>query len=496
MTRRKSLLILIVLLLSLFSVAFSSLPATGNETATLLLFDTSGSMDETDASGMTKMAAAIAAGRQIVNMIEAENRSSSGGAASIGVAHFSNTVDIDQALTEETGSAAAALDNLYSGGGTRMPDGMKLAIEHLSSQSGGKKPILVMLSDGLPTIGLGMDNNVSYEQLTAQVLAQADEAGRLGICIYTIGLGDPGTTTDNGNPSIDEELLREIPRRAGCGEYYNAQTAIQLANIYVDLRHASIGKIMLKQDGQINQGALINVGRVSFSANQEQVLCTLNWPGSKLELVMNDPAGNQVTTNYNGASISSSSTLETIVLVNPNPGDWQVSVAGIDVPEGTTYYHVVCSGREAPATAVPPATPTPGNPGGGGGLPLIFIIIIVAVAGIAFYIMRSGKSGKGLGSSGQTGAVLAGAGGMYNGQQFPVKASFTIGRGSNCDLRINSATVSRMHARINFASGAWRIYDLGSKAGTLVNGQAVQVAHLHSGDRIGIGETNWIFLEK
>lgn len=48
----------------------------------------------------------------------------------------------------------------------------------------------------------------------------------------------------------------------------------------------------------------------------------------------------------------------------------------------------------------------------------------------------------------------------------------TFGRHENCDLRapLHADGVSRVHARFRFEAGRWRVMDLGSRWGTLVNG--------------------------
>ena len=63
-----------------------------------------------------------------------------------------------------------------------------------------------------------------------------------------------------------------------------------------------------------------------------------------------------------------------------------------------------------------------------------------------------------------------------------------VGRGADCSVRIDSATLSRHHARIVLANGEATIEDLGSKNGTVVNGHDVkQPLVLKENDRIQVG---------
>src|SRR5215210_1600552 len=70
----------------------------------------------------------------------------------------------------------------------------------------------------------------------------------------------------------------------------------------------------------------------------------------------------------------------------------------------------------------------------------------------------------------------------------------TLGRALEADVRVNDARASRLHARITTerdgATGAvsYRVSDLGSTNGTLLNGRPVADAALVDGDKLTIGE--------
>jgi DNA-binding winged helix-turn-helix (wHTH) protein len=69
-----------------------------------------------------------------------------------------------------------------------------------------------------------------------------------------------------------------------------------------------------------------------------------------------------------------------------------------------------------------------------------------------------------------------------------------VGRDRDCVVRIDSATLSRHHARIVVTSGENTVEDLGSKNGTYVNGQRVdQRVALNDSDQIQFGSVTMTF---
>jgi diguanylate cyclase (GGDEF)-like protein len=83
------------------------------------------------------------------------------------------------------------------------------------------------------------------------------------------------------------------------------------------------------------------------------------------------------------------------------------------------------------------------------------------------------------------------------GKRVPVgSASFEIGRSPKCDLTLDQEAVSRQHARITYTHGhfdgaeqGYRIRDLGSTNGTLVNDVVAIDAPLVHGDQLKVGRT-------
>ncbi len=76
--------------------------------------------------------------------------------------------------------------------------------------------------------------------------------------------------------------------------------------------------------------------------------------------------------------------------------------------------------------------------------------------------------------------------------------SFIVGRGPN-DVQYaeNKPGVSRVHFEVNQENGAYSIKDLGSKNGTLLNGErlvAYKSYPLNDGDKVKLVQTEFVFL--
>ncbi len=67
-------------------------------------------------------------------------------------------------------------------------------------------------------------------------------------------------------------------------------------------------------------------------------------------------------------------------------------------------------------------------------------------------------------------------------------ASYRIGRDERCELRLDHASVSRVHALLEGGAGGWKVSDLGSKNGLRVEGRRVDAAPLAGTAWFAIGD--------
>jgi pSer/pThr/pTyr-binding forkhead associated (FHA) protein len=88
--------------------------------------------------------------------------------------------------------------------------------------------------------------------------------------------------------------------------------------------------------------------------------------------------------------------------------------------------------------------------------------------------------------------VLRGVSGTYFGKIVPVRGRLVIGRGSECDLILDEAEMSRRHAVIENSDDGIFLRDLGSANGTFVNGVQVRDAVLHPDDQIAFDRNRFL----
>jgi pSer/pThr/pTyr-binding forkhead associated (FHA) protein len=63
-----------------------------------------------------------------------------------------------------------------------------------------------------------------------------------------------------------------------------------------------------------------------------------------------------------------------------------------------------------------------------------------------------------------------------------------IGRGNDCEIRIERDTISRQHARIFRAPDGWYVEDLDSRNGVFVNDMPVRRSILYNNDFLKVGD--------
>jgi pSer/pThr/pTyr-binding forkhead associated (FHA) protein len=68
------------------------------------------------------------------------------------------------------------------------------------------------------------------------------------------------------------------------------------------------------------------------------------------------------------------------------------------------------------------------------------------------------------------------------------KPRVTIGRGKDSEVVIDDPSISHQHAALELGSNGYRVRDLGSTNGVVVNGARMALAELKHGDRVALGQ--------
>lgn len=85
-------------------------------------------------------------------------------------------------------------------------------------------------------------------------------------------------------------------------------------------------------------------------------------------------------------------------------------------------------------------------------------------------------------------AALICISGRSIGQMFLLaRDEVTLGRAPECDIFLDDEGVSRHHAKVVRADGAWLLVDVGSTNGTFYDGERIDVLTLSDGDQVHVG---------
>lgn len=86
--------------------------------------------------------------------------------------------------------------------------------------------------------------------------------------------------------------------------------------------------------------------------------------------------------------------------------------------------------------------------------------------------------------------------GLAPGEVFPVRDTTVVGASPRSDVVLRDDAASPQHLRLVARSGGFWVEDLGSEAGTYLNGERLEApAPVRHGDRLRVGSTVLRFLE-
>ncbi len=213
-----------------------------------------------------------------------------------------------------------AIGMVNSLGGTNLERGLDQGYSELNASSYPSVPKAgVMLTDGQ---GSYYDGAVQY-------------ANR-GWDVYTLGLSN----------EVNQDLLYAIAHTTEHGEYYTCTTE-NMQTVYNKIKaQITGGSILATFLGFINQGQQVwNSLPVSEGLSSLQV--SANWQGSQLQLTLVDPNGQIIDPDEAAIdptiSYAQSNTYSMYTIVNPEAGEWQTCITGVNVPAGGEAYTTIAS---------------------------------------------------------------------------------------------------------------------------------------------------------
>ena len=432
-------------------------------TSTCLIMDTSGSMAN-EWKGGIKIESAIHGANKMVDMIEQESVFSTI-ENTVSIVSFSDYAYIDLYPGSDYKLMRSKLDELWytTDGQTNIENALYSCLEVFQDiktneySPNNPKKIAILLSDGMPNMG----------EATKEGLVNGPmlELIKNNIVLYTVGFGN--------KDDLDEDLLKTIAWASG-GNYYYATDVYNLSKAYVRLRHESReGHIIEDISGVISQGETKELGMIEVTPEMGDLNITLQWPGSSLDLILKDPRGQIVNSNYPNASINTSSNPIYFIIENPIPGNWDISIYGKIVEDINTEFDIICSTSKE-------RTEEPRN----NKIYLLFFLFmfIASASSIIIVIVAKNKKRK---------FFL-----QVEGRRVPVTSLITIGRSKSNTIYISDKKASRKHAMVERIDKKFLIRDLNSKNGTYVNNVKIMEMILNPADTIKIGKTYIYFLQE
>lgn len=195
------------------------------QASVMLVQDASGSMDATDVSP-SRLAAAVDSAQAFLDRVPAATR--------VGLVVYGTAPYTAQPPSTDRDLVRATLDSLVADGGTVTGDALATALQALGREIDAAEPpsadappaAIVLLSDGKSMGGRNPDD-------------VAEEAGRLGVPIYTVALGTPeGVVYDPLGREVavppDPAQLRRIAKASG-GQAFEVDDAERLEAVYESL---------------------------------------------------------------------------------------------------------------------------------------------------------------------------------------------------------------------------------------------------------------------
>ncbi len=265
-----------------------------------------------------------------------------------------------------------ALDSLEM---TNIYGGMDEALTELERHANPEDPIVVLLlSDGHITVGPGP------ETVLEEIPPRAND---LDAVICTVGFGAT-------EAHVDYVLLHGLAD-ATEGEYLFAETGEELVNFFIACRQGVVGNVT-QLTGYVSAGAPAQLEPVTVPENVCEISMALNSVSGEPILDILDAEGQRIDDGYPDFAYQTGDNLKLYTILNPAPGQWQVSVHSEKADE--EFFSIVittddCQPSDAPAMSPTPyltSTPMPA-PGVVEQVSPVFPLIVLVIVVMGIFIL-------------------------------------------------------------------------------------------------------------
>lgn len=278
----------------------------------MVVIDISGSMNHSDPNRLAQEAIKL-----FTDMMSAKGDK-------IGLVAYSHKIVTERAMValddeNEKQEFKEFVQTLKPGGDTDISLGIKRAIKILdTNKTPQNKPLIIILADGNNDLPKGSKRTV--DDVDKDMKAALAQAKSQGYPIYTIGL--------NADGKLNADFLEEISHETG-GKFFSTKSATDLpdilSEIFADHSQLKITNIApIIATGKF-QEVPINIPNANVKEANISLMSSQN-----IALELYNPSGQQVAIPSSEVLYSNSNTYGLLKILNPEKGEWKLSVKGID----------------------------------------------------------------------------------------------------------------------------------------------------------------------
>jgi hypothetical protein len=341
---------------------------------TIGYYETSSKINQLREQGPARLTLAKEAAITLLDLSDLD-QIATGRATNFALVTFSNNAELVQPLDFDPERVLAEINLLEPQQKTNIGDALDTALDELEEQADTDAPILIiLLSDGIPTIG------PESPQILRDIPPRVE---KLGAAICTVGFA----TVEE---ELDKELLEGLAEETS-GSYLFANQGHELAAHFITCRQNAVENLLQRFSGLTSA----DEQTIMVKENTCQLSLALNNQESLPNLSLTDPAGTIVEGAYPGINVQSADNLQLLTIKEPLAGEWKVVVASQDPGTESAYSLVItsqpCATIETAQSAENETAPDEGNPS-----PLlipgIVILVLILGGGGGYVYLRSKKN--------------------------------------------------------------------------------------------------------